>query len=184
MTFRAFYSDPHFGHKNIIPYCGRPFANLSEMHEGLIERYNAAIGPTDWVLWVGDCSMYLSAVEMELILRKLNGHKALVIGNHDRSKATMARIGFAFVVDQLQMDIAGRKTIVCHYPYAGTKKRDDRVDERYPERRPKRLKGQVLVHGHTHSSRQRDGSQIHVGVDAWDYAPAPYEKVAALVEEV
>lgn len=182
--FRAFYSDPHFGHKNIIPYCERPFSDIDDMHEGLIARYNAVIRPDDWVLWLGDCSMYLSTHEMGLILASLNGKKALVIGNHDRSKAAMAKLGFAFVVDQLQMDIGGTKVIASHYPYAETQKRDGKVDLRYPERRPERIKGQVLMHGHTHSHRRRNGSMIHVGVDAWDYAPALLEDVESLVAEV
>jgi calcineurin-like phosphoesterase family protein len=44
-----FYSDPHFGHTNIIKYCDRPFASVDEMNEELVARYNASVGPDDFV---------------------------------------------------------------------------------------------------------------------------------------
>lgn len=40
-------SDTHFGHENIIGYCGRPFANAAEMDEAMIERWNATVKPSD-----------------------------------------------------------------------------------------------------------------------------------------
>jgi calcineurin-like phosphoesterase family protein len=182
--FRAFYSDPHLGHKQIVAYCERPFAGLGEMHEAFIERYNAVVGVDDWVLWLGDCFLYTSELEARAMLARFNGHKGLVIGNHDKSKVWMAGLGFVFVVDQLTMKIGKRKVLVCHYPYAQTKRRNGEVDLRYPERRPQRIKGQVLLHGHTHTPKRRDGSMIHLGVDAWNYGPAPFEEVEKLVAEV
>ncbi len=182
--FSAFYSDPHFGHKAVIGYCSRPFDSLGDMHEQMVSRYNAVVGPDDWCLWLGDCLLYMGEHEARAMLARLNGYKGLVIGNHDRSKAWMTRIGFAFAVDQLQMDIAGRKVIACHYPYAGSRRRDGRGDTRFGHLRPRRLKGQVLLHGHTHSRKRIDGSMVHVGVDAWDYTPATHAQVSELVASV
>ena len=34
-------SDLHFGHKNIIRYCDRPFASVEQMNEIILERLNA-----------------------------------------------------------------------------------------------------------------------------------------------
>ena len=56
--------------------------------------------------------------------------------------------------------------------------------DRFMNRRPPRIKGEVLIHGHTHQPRRRDGNQIHVGVDAWDYAPVPLAAIEALIREV
>lgn len=38
-----FTSDLHFGHKNIIRFCDRPFASAEEMDERLIENWNAKV---------------------------------------------------------------------------------------------------------------------------------------------
>lgn len=182
----AFFSDPHFGHANIIKHAERPFAprDLDAMHETLIANYNAIVGVTDTCLWVGDC-FFGNEEFMRSILDQLNGSKLLVLGNHDRQPNKLMRAGFDLVMDGCRMVIARRRVRVCHYPY-WPEDASDQVKRqlRYPERRPRKVKGEVLIHGHTHSKRKRDGNQIHVGCDAWDMGPAPYAEVEALVREV
>lgn len=181
----AFYSDPHFGHDRVIEYSQRPFANADEMDARLIERYNASICPSDIVLWLGDC-FFCDVARAAEIMSQLNGTKLLVRGNHDRSASAMARLGFAVVCDQLTLSIAGVKVIAAHYPYAGTPSPEDlqparkQLADQFP--RPVRHKDQMLIHGHTHSRTRVFQGQIHVGVDAWDYRPAMYAEVAALID--
>jgi calcineurin-like phosphoesterase family protein len=182
MLIQHFYSDPHFGHPNILKYTSRPFANTDEMDAAFIARYNERVQPGEVVLWCGDCSFDLR--NFPSILRQMNGHKILIRGNHDKSKGVMAKMGFDVVLDELVLRIGRRTCRVSHYPYAGSSKRGDRVDERYLNRRPPRHKGEVLIHGHTHSPHRRDGNMVHVGVDAWDYRPASMVEVEALVLEV
>lgn len=79
-----FSSDPHFGHANIIKYCNRPFKNTTEMDETLIERHNALVKPEDHWTCLGDVTMERDNQGRGLeILRRLNGHKRLIGGNHD-----------------------------------------------------------------------------------------------------
>lgn len=179
----AFYSDPHFGHKNIIDFCHRPFSSVQDMTDELISRYNRWVGPDDTVIWCGDC-FFTRVEEAEEIMSELNGTKLLVRGNHDRSASRMAKLGFSIVVDELRMCIDGVPVRVNHYPYAGNVMSDGKREQRYLDRRPPRIKGEVLVHGHTHDTKRRRGNQIHVGVDAWDYAPALMSEVQTLVQEV
>lgn len=185
-----FYSDPHFFHKNIIKFCDRPFADITHMNERLVTLYNEVVGPNDFVLWVGDVT-FGSFDKTEKILSKLNGLRGLVRGNHDKGVAAMIDLGFVFVCDQMHLKFGDRVARVCHYPYAWTEERKARarklgeyVDDRYPDKRPPRVKGEVLIHGHTHSIKQFDGNQIHVGVDAWQYKPVTWKQVSDLVERV
>jgi len=181
MLIDHFYSDPHFHHENIIKYADRPFANVEEMNAVLIQRYNDAVSPEQTVLWLGDCAMPMG--RFPEILNKLNGSKILVLGNHDKSESTMARLGFDLVLDRVYLHIEDRSCLCIHYPYADQEHAKGK-DVRYLERRPKRVKGQVLIHGHTHSKKKRDGNSIHVGVDAWYYRPVTINQVRELVRKV
>jgi calcineurin-like phosphoesterase family protein len=49
-----FTSDNHFGHKNIINYCNRPFNNIEHMHQEMIDRWNSVVNPEDIVFHLGD----------------------------------------------------------------------------------------------------------------------------------
>lgn len=183
MLVTHFYSDPHYGHSNIIKYASRPFADAREMEATLIQRYNDTVSPDQTCLWLGDCSMRMDPAKFTQILDRLNGHKILVRGNHDRSPGAMAQAGFDLVLEQATMHIGGRTCIICHYPYADVKHHKGH-DARYQDRRPKRVKGQILIHGHTHSHKKREGNAIHVGVDAWDYRPVTMDQVRELVQQV
>jgi len=177
----AFYSDPHFGHKNIIKYCNRPFAHVDEMTEELIKRYNDVIsGPNDTVLWLGDCG-FCKTDMFRNILARMHGRKILVIGNHDRDKSTMADLGFDLVTDECFLSVNGQKCRVKHFPYAYADPFTDPAKDKYSTLRPPRIQGEVLIHGHTHSPEPLQDNMVHVGVDAWNYAPVGWDTVAELV---
>ena len=74
--------DTHFGHAKIIEFCDRPFKDVQEMNEKLVENWNAVIGPDDWVFHLGDIAFGGDVVWEEWI-PKLNGKICLILGNHD-----------------------------------------------------------------------------------------------------
>lgn len=49
-----FTSDTHFGHKNILRFCKRPWNTVEEMDEGLIQNWNKVVGKDDIVFHLGD----------------------------------------------------------------------------------------------------------------------------------
>lgn len=49
-----FTADTHFGHRNILKHCDRPFGSVKEMDEALIAMWNAVVGLNDDVWHLGD----------------------------------------------------------------------------------------------------------------------------------
>jgi len=96
---RWYVSDHHLGHWNILKYGNRPFANLSEMHDALVQFHNELVKPQDYVSFLGDLTLKRGGkLDKEWIaaeIRRYNGHKRLYLGNHDHFPVEFYRsIGF------------------------------------------------------------------------------------------
>lgn len=168
MKFDAFYSDPHFGHAKIINYSQRPFENVDQMNDQLIENYNSVVSEGDTVLWLGDC-FFLNKEKSKEILNKLNGKKWLLVGNHDKKLKQMEELGFDYALYGLTLKIAGQLVYFEHYP--------------------KIIKDTLTAHGHTHDKRKvkihtvENCIQFHLGVDAWNYFPVTLVEFQNLITE-
>jgi calcineurin-like phosphoesterase family protein len=179
--FKALYSDPHIGHENIIKYCNRPFNNIQEMNDTLINNYNSVINKNDCVLWLGDCFFKGDSEKYQYILKNMNGYKFLISGNHDQGDSSMSSMGFELVMKEAVINIKGIICRVNHYPYDATQGFPDK----FAAKRPRKNPGEILLHGHNHSITKITSKQsINVGVDAWNYFPALYNDVANLVLEL
>ena len=87
-------SDTHFGHANIIKYCNRPFRDTTEMDEAMIKNWNETVSNNDVVLHLGDFGLG-SKEYIASIVKRLNGKKILIMGNHDNwSEQTYRDMGF------------------------------------------------------------------------------------------
>ena len=171
-----FYSDPHFGHRNIINFADRDFTDIEDMEDYMIHTYNSVVTTEDQVIWVGDC-FFTTAEKAAEIMDKLNGSKILVRGNHDGSPARMRRIGFDFVCEEMVLKMAGHRVRVSHYPYAQDNYPYDQTDRAIDD-------GGILIHGHTHSADKVNGNMIHVGVDAWDFRPVAKKQIEKLAQQI
>lgn len=113
-----FISDLHFGHKNILSFDNRPFVNVEEHDESLIEAWNKKIGIDDDVWILGDISWHNSTKTIE-IFNKLNGIKHLCKGNHDNKLLKNRQVQNLFVeicdYKEIQLD-NGKGVVLCHYP--------------------------------------------------------------------
>jgi calcineurin-like phosphoesterase family protein len=179
-------SDTHFGHANIIRYCGRPFRTVDEMDAELVRRWNERVGAGDVVWVLGDVALGSIKRSLELV-STLHGELHLVSGNHDRCwpgnrkhERWLERYrdaGFVEIVTRTEIDLGeGMVLPACHFPYSGDSMDRDRFDEYRPVD-----DGRWLLHGHVHEKWQVEGRQINVGTDVWDYAPVDAATVRALV---
>lgn len=170
---RYFTSDTHFGHGNIIKYCLRPFADAGEMDRAIINNWNEIVKPEDTVYHMGDVA-FTSPERAKHILSVLNGHKILILGNHDRSGHKMAEWGFDEVHQSLQLELEGGiKANLSHYPYRGT---DDPYHKTKFDHKNLVDDGRMLICGHVHTSwKSRPGQyknhMVNVGQDQWSFKP-------------
>ena len=51
-----FTTDFHFGHSNIIRYCNRPFRDVAEMDQTILERLKASVKPNDTLYFWAICA--------------------------------------------------------------------------------------------------------------------------------
>lgn len=198
MTKRHYTSDTHFGHARIIELSNRPFKHVDEMNEEIIRRWNSVVGPDDTVYHLGDVALG-PIMESLANIRRLNGHKILILGNHDRPfmkrnkdsfnewVETYIKAGFEDIrfSDAHAMEFDGgvvAPVLLSHFPYDG----DSHDGGRFEDERLKDV-GVPLVHGHTHSSghpvshSKRGTVQVHVGMDAWDYKPVSEIQIGNLL---
>lgn len=90
-------SDTHFGHKNIIKYCNRPFADTEEMDKAIIKNWNEVVSNKDLVIHLGDVAL-CGKERFRQIMSQLNGRKMLIRGNHDNWTDEFYReAGFEYV---------------------------------------------------------------------------------------
>jgi len=159
-----FTADTHFGHKNIIKYCNRPFCSVDEMNEVMIENWNRTVSSKDTVYHLGDFGFK----GVDLILPRLNGQIHLIHGNHDNS---MIKRNRRFVTSSpiKEIRINGTKTVLHHYSM--------RVWNAS-------FHGSYHLFGHSHSSLPPLGLSFDVGVDAWDFTPISEERVIDKMKEL
>ena len=80
-------SDTHFGHTGVCRFVRndgvtklRPWDTAEEMDEFMVKAWNERVRPTDKVYHLGDVVINRKALG---IMRRLNGDKVLIRGNHD-----------------------------------------------------------------------------------------------------
>lgn len=155
------YSDPHFDSERIIINGKRPFNNVQEMNQALIERYNATVGKQDVCYWLGDIMYGATKEKVAKILKQMHGRKFLIMGNHDRghSETWWASCGFEKVFSHPIYD-AEHFIILSHEPL-----------EEFGNMSPI-----INYHGHIHIQNydfENHQQCINVCVEKTDYKPVP-----------
>lgn len=88
-----FIADTHFGDRDIIDCCHRPFSGLIEHNDTLVANWNKTAKDDDEIYLLGD-------VGSTRFISQLNGIKYLVRGNHDTlDEEEYIKAGFKKVYD-------------------------------------------------------------------------------------
>ena len=79
-----FTADLQFGHRDILGYSHRPFADVEQTNDRLVQHWNEVVRPDDTVWVLGDVAP--GRIEDTLgLMTELRGHKVLLAGNHGGS---------------------------------------------------------------------------------------------------
>lgn len=107
-------SDTHYYHSKIIEYENRPFSNVEEMNEYMIQEHNNVVSNEDIVVHFGDFSFGGKQLVTE-IFNQLNGNLYLIMGNHDRRRSRNWYINLGFV-DVFRKPVHLQNFILSHEP--------------------------------------------------------------------
>lgn len=167
MTERNIFviSDTHFNHENIIKFCNRPFETAKEMNEVMVERWNSVVRPQDKVYHLGDVYMGsgFSREYTSKLLSSLNGHKRLILGNHDNGK------------DQILQRYFDKIDVWRMFPEFGLLLTHVPVHESTLDNGMGR---ELLnIHGHTHTKGAPTKNHQSVCVELTGYTPVSVEEL-------
>ena len=177
-------SDTHFGHNGVCHFMRsdgetklRPWDTAAEMDEEMVRRWNDRVRPNDKVYHLGDVVINRKALG---IMRRLNGDKVLIRGNHDIFRDDEYREHFR----ELRAYHVLNGMILSHIPL------HEASLGRFG----------VNIHGHLHSNRvvkprgidARTGATLYsdeidtryhcVCVEQTDFAPILFEDVVKRIE--
>lgn len=170
-----FTSDTHFFHENILKFVDhtgvriRPgYSSAEEMNRDMVERWNAVIKPQDKVWHLGDVAFKTveKADELDLLLGMLNGHKRMIVGNHDNLKSMVLQRHFEKI--ELWKGFKTEGFTCSHIPLRLDSLRD----------------GTVNVHGHIHQNLMSEPGYINVCVETRNYTPVHMDQLIAEVRQV
>jgi len=178
MASTFFTSDTHWGHFNIIRFCGRPFATIQEMDQALIRNWNSIVKTGDTVYHLGDVAKIKDTKALRGLVQKLNGHIHLVYGNHDKfvRQVHQDKFGFSTIQPYLEINVGEQRITLLHYAMRTWHHS---------------FRGSLQLYGHSHSKLKDDPFllSMDVGVDAvaerlspgnrqpQDYRPMSFEEV-------
>lgn len=115
---RYYISDLHFFHENLNHGMDcRGFENKEAMNEYMITQWNSRVKKNDEVVILGDFSIG-KAEQTQEILKRLQGKKYLIVGNHDYflNDKAFDRSLFQSIDYYKEMHDNNRKVILSHYP--------------------------------------------------------------------
>lgn len=162
-----FTGDFHLGHSKILGYCDRPFQNVEEMDETIMENFDNLVGKNDLVFFLGDIAFGedLTRRILGLMLQKAEVH--FIIGNHDRKYLKTINSLASSVNDLLDIEIDGQPITLCHYAMRVWHK--SHFDS-------------WMLYGHSHGSLPPIGKQWDIGIDNNKYLPVSYESLKRIMK--
>lgn len=154
MSVVRYYSDPHFGHRNMA--IKRGFKDEEEMNKHIVKQWNSIVAKKDVTYILGDITM--EKATQYYWLNELNGIKKVILGNHDEPQHVPELL--KYVNNVAAMKYLKHKQygniILTHAPIHPCE-----LEYRY----------KINIHGHVHDNTLPDKRYINVSAEVIDYKP-------------
>ena len=165
-----FISDLHFFDNDIMKSDQLPFKSVEEMNEYIIKKWNTATNILDTVYVLGDVVAEGYEHELKSIMKRLNGNKILIVGNHDshRTNEFWREVGFSEVY-RTDAVIIDKWIVLSHKP---------------PEYMTDNLPW-VWFYGHVHNTEMYKtitSSTACVCAARWDFRPVSKQRLLELIK--
>lgn len=119
LRMRYYIADCHFGHDKVRVLDQRNFGSVEQMDREMILAWNSIVRKKkDEVVILGDLSV-AKGEAVNTLLKKLNGKKYLVSGNHDMRFLHDKKFDvslFEWVKPYAELRDNNRTVVLCHYP--------------------------------------------------------------------
>lgn len=158
--------DQHLSHQNIIRYTRYNFSNVQEMNHYIIQKHNETVSKNDIVLFLGDYCFKKGLIKD--FLQNMNGHKYLILGNHDFKDIIKNYPGLGFEMVFIN-PIKINNFYFSHEPL-NSKDRNDLEFQLICEEFRKCSSG-INFHGHIHEPQFFESNFQNLSCEVLDYKP-------------
>lgn len=153
-----FISDHHFGHKSILSFAGQYRDNgklltIDEHDAWLIRQHNSIVTKNDLVWFLGDVCFDKAKLPL---LKKMNGSKHLILGNHDEFSSSE----YLKYFNKIHGFMKYKGFWLSHAPIHETE-----------------LRGKFNIHGHLHHNNINHPKYICVSVEQCNGLPISLEDI-------
>lgn len=168
-------SDTHWGHGNIIHLCHRPFENVHQMNQTMLDNWLATVSNEDTVYHLGD--VFWSRQLAKNIMPQLTGKIIFLIGNHDQALFSVMKDHpqHTFVGGMVSQNIKQEGQLKILTPVVAFLSHRPQPNEFWSRY------GRYHFHGHTHDKMPSEGNRFNVSVEQIGYKPI---EILELIKQV
>ena len=163
------FSDPHFDHRNIIKCCSRPFRDVDEMNNTILNNYFKTVRQDSLVFFLGDMSFGRDSKPPKFWLHQLQTRRLIYLkGSHDHGVRPTNTLDCYDVATIMSPTLHTNIHLIHDYERLETT-------------------NDWIIHGHNHNNRpffDRANKRVNVSVDVTNFEPVSLAFVYALIDDV
>jgi calcineurin-like phosphoesterase family protein len=186
-----FTSDYHFCHKNVLEMCQRPYTDIDSHDDDIIQRHNSVVADSDDIWDLGDIAYRCSAEDCFERIKRLNGKRHIIMGNHDKPLRQAYKKGlFKSLINSGKLEIIGGEMAINDSTLAISKMINIEGQQVFLSHYayktwPGAFRGTIMLYGHSHGNlTESKYKSFDVGVDSHNYYPWSWTQVKERISKI